>query len=93
MTLTTNFVHTQYNSAIENFIRSLVQKTFSNHRDISDVVVNLYAQNDPVVPWKCHIHVTQSGGELSSSESVAANYLTAFSQALNRVKRQFEKRA
>ena len=91
MNLTTNFVRTDYNPAIESFIKALIEKTFKDYHNVNSIVVNLYAQNDVMVPWKCNIHVSNLDGTLISTESLAANYLTAFSQALTRVKRQFEK--
>ena len=90
MTLAINFINTNRNEAIEGFIRSLTNKTFPENSRISDIIINLQVQADQRVPWKCTIHLYGRPKNIVG-ESQAANYLTAFSQALNRVKRQWEK--
>jgi len=90
MTLAINFINTERNEAIEKFITSLVYKSFPQSSRINDFIVNLQTQSDHRVPWKCSIHVFGIPNNVVG-ESQAANYLTAFSQALNRVKRQWEK--
>jgi len=90
MTLAINFINTDRNEAIEGFMRSLTQKTFQEDARISDIIVNLQTQSDQRVPWRCTIHMYGRPKNIVG-ESQAANYLTAFSQALNRVKRQWEK--
>lgn len=89
MTLTVNFIETDRNEAIENFIASLIYKSFLNDNNIKEIIVNLTVQSDHRVPWKSSIHIIGKH-EKVMGESQAANYLTAFSQALNRVKRNWE---
>lgn len=91
MTLTTNFINTDHNPEIEQFIKSLVIKTFPDAHNIDSTIVNLYVNNDNHVPWKCHIYLSTTDEVMLDVESSAANYLTAFSQALMRIKRQWEK--
>jgi len=90
MTLAINFINSERNEAIEKFIKSLVLKSFPETSRINDFIINLQTQSDHRVPWKCSIHVFGRPNNVMG-ESQAANYLTAFSQALNRVKRQWEK--
>ncbi len=90
MTLAINFINTDRNEAIEKFISSLVLKSFPETSRINDFIINLQTQSDHRVPWKCSIHVFGRPMNVIG-ESQAANYLTAFSQALTRVKRQWEK--
>ncbi len=91
MTLTVNFINTDHSSEIAQFIESLVNRTFSGNNEINSLIVNLYAQNNNQVPWKCSIYLSDTSEQLINSESRAANYLTAFSQALMRIKRQWDK--
>ena len=91
MTLTTNFINMEHNHEIEQFIKSLVLKTFPDAQCIDSILINLKVVNDNHLPWKCHIYLTEPGKSTLEVESGAANYLTAFSQALMRIKRQFEK--
>lgn len=90
MTLAINFINTDRNEAIEKFITSLINKSFPDTTRINDLIVNLQTQSDQRVPWKCSIHLFGRPQNIMG-ESQAANYLTAFSQALNRLKRQWEK--
>lgn len=91
MTLTTNFLNTDHNPAIEQFIKSLVMKTFNDTQSIESIIVNLTVQHNQQVPWKCTIYLTGKDEKLFTAESQAANYLTAFSQALMRTERQWKK--
>lgn len=91
MTFTINFVNTEHNVAIEQIIKSMVLKTFTDNDSIDSVIVNLHAQNHIQVPWKCNVYLTETNQKLITAESQAANYLTAFSQALMRLKRQWDK--
>ena len=90
MSLTINFINADKNEAIESFITSMIKKSFPDRSDINNIVVNLLAQADKRVPWKCTIHVFSDHNNVMT-DSQAANYLTAFSQALNRCKRQWDK--
>lgn len=90
MTLAVNFINTERSEAIEKIIKSMIETSFTDSSNINDVIVNIQTQSDHRVPWKCSIHVF--GNDQSfNAESQAANYLTAFSQALMRVQRHWEK--
>ncbi len=91
MTITINFINTEHNSSIEQFIKSLVMKTFDDAQDLESIIVNMQVQNNNQVPWVCHIYLTDDSENLLEAESQAANYLTAFSQALLRISRQWGK--
>lgn len=91
MTLTCNFINTERNPTIEKFIKSLTQKTFGDNESINNLIVNIQVQDHQQVPWKCTIYLSHEADSLISAESQAANYLTAFSQALMRLKRQWDK--
>lgn len=90
MTLTVNFINTERSEAIEKIIRSMIEKTFTDSPNIKDVIINIQTQSDHRVPWKCSIHIIGES-QNTNAESQAANYLTAFSQALMRVQRHWEK--
>jgi len=91
MTLTVNFINTDQNLDIEQFIRSLVMKTFNDAQQIECITVNLSIQNNSHVPWHCHIQLDDNDKPSLEAKSQAANYLTAFSQALVRLKRYWDK--
>ena len=91
MTTTINFINTDYNPAIEQFITSLVNKSFEKEEKVKELLVNLQIQKNSMVPWKCTIYLNAEEETLLNSESQAANYLTAFSQALVRINRLWEK--
>ena len=89
MTLTCNFVNTDRNPSIEQFMKSLVAKTFGHDEDIASSV-DLILENNAQAPWKCVIRVNDSS-RACKAESRAANHLTAFSQALKRLKKYWDK--
>ena len=91
MNLTCNFINTERNEAIEKFIQSLIAKTFDKHLDDLSFIVNIQVQNEAQVPWKCTMYLSRNNTGILSAESQAANYLTAFSQTLMRLKRQWDK--
>ena len=92
MNLTCNFINTERNEAIEKFIQSLVSKTFADQGEDLSFIVNIQVQEASQVPWKCTMYLSRNNSGILSSESQAANYLTAFSQALLRLKRQWDKK-
>jgi len=90
MILTCNFINTNHIPAIEQFMQSLVSKTFGDTNEIGSVVIDLKLENSLQAPWNCVIRLNDTD-RVYKAEAWAANHLTAFSQALKRLKKYWDK--
>jgi len=90
MNLTCNFINTNHNPAIEQFMQSLFSKTFVDAERIGSVVIDLKLENSLQAPWNCVIQLNDTD-QAYKAEAWAANHLTAFSQALKRLKKYWDK--
>ena len=91
MLLETKFVNLEHNAQMEQFIDSLVSKTFPKSENIESINVLIKVINNPQVPWTCTISLKGEENRELEVQSSASNYLTAFSQALMRIRRQWDK--
>lgn len=80
------------NQSFKALILSLLKKAFSKKKTIKSVHVVLSQSEDKRVPYIVEMNLKEENEDLLKSSAVSANYLTAFSQALNRMERQLEKR-
>lgn len=91
MTLHLETINFQKFDALEKFIKSLAEKRFGKLKFISSINVYIKKTDDPMVPWKSEIELKPIKGAPLFAESSSANYISAFSQSVNRVQRQVEK--
>lgn len=91
MKLNLETINFQKFDALENFITKLTQKRFGKLKFISTINVYIKKTDDPVVPWKSEIELKPIKGAPLFAESESANYISAFSQSINRAQRQVEK--
>ncbi|NNE26321.1 MAG: HPF/RaiA family ribosome-associated protein [Saprospiraceae bacterium] len=91
MQLTLQTINFQKFEALENFVNSLAQKRFGKLDFVQSINVYIKKTNDPIVPWVSELELRPVKGAPIFAESQSANYLSAFSQSVNRMQRQVEK--
>ncbi len=91
MKLNLETINFQKFDALENFVRKLTQKRFGKLNFITTINIFIKKTDDPRVPWKSEIELKPVKGAPLFAESSSANYISAFSQSINRVQRQVDK--
>jgi len=80
------------NQSFKDLLLSMLTKAFSRKKEVKSVMVVVSKTDDARVPYTVEMNLEETNSTTLQSKAVSVNYLSAFSQALNRMERQLEKK-
>jgi len=80
------------NQSFKDLLLSMLTKAFSRKKEVKSVMVVVSKTDDARVPYSVEMNLEETNSTTLQSKAVSVNYLSAFSQALNRMERQLEKK-